>query len=321
MNGKAKLHFTVSKTHLEKFEQEFKRIQKGAEKETQTTFEITYSFQKQNTDTIAVDLENQPYRTQDGRLLFRPGGHGALIDNLNNIDADVVFIKNIDNVVVQKYQDELTIYKKALAGKLIAIQGQVFSILKSLEKELPDTEELHEISQFMTRDLNIVIPVDFHKFSDVYKREYLLEALDRPIRVCGMVVNEGEPGGGPFWIKNDKGRLQLQIIESPQINTSDPTQKKILEAATYFNPVDLVCGMKNYKGESFDLSKFVNPKMAFITKKTVSGNTIKALELPGLWNGAMAEWISIFVEVPLTTFNPVKTVNDLLKSAHQTKMF
>lgn len=320
-DGKAKLHFTVSQEHLEKFQEEFDDIEKMVEKKTKTSFDITYSFQKESTDTIAVTKDNQPFRNADGSILFRPGGHGALIENLNTLDADIVFIKNIDNVVVRKYQDELTIYKKALAGKLLVIQNHIFYILGTLEKDMPDEDELKDISEFLNKELNIEMPVDFEKFSDKYKREYLLETLNRPIRVCGMVVNEGEPGGGPFWIKNERGRSELQIIETPQINTKSSSQKEIIKQATHFNPVDLVCGMKNYKGEKFDLLDFVNPKMGFIAQKTVKGENIKALELPGLWNGAMANWISIFVEVPLTTFNPVKTVNDLLKSAHQVKMF
>lgn len=320
-DGKAKLHFTVSKEHLEKFQQEFDDIEKMVEEKTKTTFDITYSFQKESTDTIAVTKDNQPFRLEDGSIVFRPGGHGALIENLNALDADLVFIKNIDNVVVRKYQDELTIYKKALAGKLLVIQNHVFYILETLEKDMPDEEELKDISAFLHNDLNIVMPVDFEKFSDKYKREYLVEALNRPIRVCGMVVNEGEPGGGPFWIKNARGRSELQIIETPQVNSKLPSQNAIVKKATHFNPVDLVCGMKNYKGEKFDLVDFVNPKMGFIAQKSIKGESIKALELPGLWNGAMAKWISVFVEVPLTTFNPVKTVNDLLKSAHQVKMF
>lgn len=320
-NGNAKLHFTVSKEHLSGFKEEFERVKKIVEEKTHTSFDISYSFQKESTDTIAVTMNNEPYRKDDGSILFRPGGHGALIQNLNEIDADVVFIKNIDNVVVRKYQDELTIYKKALAGKLLTIQNRVFSILESLEVNMPDDEELAEIRKFLTEELNIIMPVDFEKFSDYFKREYLQEALNRPIRVCGMVLNEGEPGGGPFWIKNERGNIELQIIESAQIDTKNPRQFDKMKKATHFNPVDIVCAMKNYKDEKFNLIDFIEPKLSFITKKSINGTSVKALELPGLWNGAMAKWISIFVEVPLTTFNPVKTVNDLLKSAHQNTIF
>ncbi len=320
-NGNAKLHFTVSKEHLKGFKEEFERIEKIVEEKTNTSFDISYSFQKESTDTIAVTLENEPFRKNDGSILFRPGGHGALIENLNDIVADVVFIKNIDNVVVRKYQDELTIYKKALAGKLMMIQNRVFSILESLEINMPDDEELTEIGKFLTEELNIIMPVDFGKFSDYYKREYLQEALNRPIRVCGMVLNEGEPGGGPYWIKNDRGNIELQIIEGAQVDKTNPRQSEKMNQSTHFNPVDLVCAMKNYKGEKFDLINFVEPRLSFITQKSINGKSVKALELPGLWNGAMAKWISIFVEVPLTTFNPVKTINDLLKSAHQNTIF
>ncbi len=320
-NGKAKLHFTVSKEHLKGFKDEFERVKKIVEEKTNTTFDISYSFQKESTDTIAVTLKNEPFKKEDGSILFRPGGHGALIENLNDIEADVVFIKNIDNVVVRKYQDELTIYKKALAGKLIMVQNRVFSILESLDTNMPDDEELAEIRKFLTGELNIIMPVDFEKFSDYYKREYLQEALNRPIRVCGMVLNEGEPGGGPFWIKNERGNVELQIIESAQIDIKNPRQFDKMKGATHFNPVDIVCTMKNYKGVKFNLLDYVDPKLSFITKKSINGSSVKALELPGLWNGGMAKWISIFIEVPLTTFNPVKTVNDLLKSAHQNTIF
>jgi len=321
INNKASLHFTVSKEHLEDFKEEFDSIRKTVEDKTDTTFNISYSTQKEFTDTIAVDLNNEPFRNEDGSILFRPGGHGALIENLNDIDADLVFIKNIDNVVVRKYQEELAVYKKALAGKLLEIQRKVFSILDSIEKEMPNEKALAEISAFLKIDLNIDMPVDFNKFSDEFKRAYLIEVLNRPIRVCGMVRNEGEPGGGPFWIKNERGRSELQIIESAQIDLKNPNQQKIMRNSTHFNPVDLICGMKNYKGKKFNLLDYVDEKAAFITNKTIRGEQVKALELPGLWNGGMAKWNSIFVEVPLITFNPVKSVNDLLKSAHQVKMF
>ncbi len=320
-DNKAALHFTVSKEHLNHFKEEFDNIRKIVEDKTNTTFDISYSTQKEFTDTIAVTTNNKPFRNEDGSLLFRPGGHGALIENLNDIDADIVFIKNIDNVVVRKYQEELAVYKKGLAGKLLEIQEKVFSILASIDQSMPDESRLHDISYFLQNELNITIPIDFFKFSESYKLDYLKEVLNRPIRVCGMVRNEGEPGGGPFWIKNERGRSELQIIESAQIDLSNPSQLKIMKNATHFNPVDLVCSMKNYKDEKFNLIDFVDENAGFITHKTIRGKQVKALELPGLWNGAMAKWISIFVEVPLITFNPVKTVNDLLKSAHQVKMF
>ncbi|MDY8135036.1 DUF4301 family protein [Aquimarina sp. 2201CG5-10] len=319
--GDSRLHFTISKNHLEGFKGEFERIKKKVEEKTNTNFIITYSFQKPETDTIAVTEDNEPFRTEDGSLLFRPGGHGALIENLNDLEADIVYIKNIDNVVVRKYQDEVSGYKKILAGKLIDIQDEVFRILNAIDQKSPTEAELKDIKKFLVQQLNVRLPLDFDKFSDKYKLQFLRESLNRPIRVCGMVINEGEPGGGPFWVKHESGRLVLQIIEAPQINKKDRRQVDILASATHFNPVDLVCGIRNYKGEKFDLLDFVDPEAGFITKKTRDGKVLKALELPGLWNGAMSNWISVFVEVPLTTFNPVKTVNDLLKSAHQTKLF
>ncbi|MBQ4819785.1 DUF4301 family protein [Aquimarina sp. MMG016] len=319
--GDSKLHFTISREHLNAFKGEFERIKKKVEEKTNTNFNITYSFQKPETDTIAVTEDNEPFRTEDGSLLFRPGGHGALIENLDDLDGDIVYIKNIDNVVVRKYQDEVSGYKKVLAGKLIEIQDEVFRILNAIDQKNPTEAELKDIKKFLVQQLNVTLPLDFDKFSEKYKLQFLRESLNRPIRVCGMVINEGEPGGGPFWIKRDNGRLVLQIIEAPQINKKDRRQQDILGSSTHFNPVDLVCGVRDYKGNKFNLLEFVDPESGFITKKTMNGKVLKALELPGLWNGAMANWISVFVEVPLTTFNPVKTVNDLLKSAHQVKLF
>ncbi|QKX04470.1 DUF4301 family protein [Aquimarina sp. TRL1] len=317
----SRVHFTISKEHLTAFKGEFKRIEKKVQEKTETRFEISYSFQKPETDTVAVTEKNEPFRTEEGEILFRPGGHGALIENLNDIEADIIYIKNIDNVVVRKYQDEVSKYKKILAGKLIEIQDEVFRIMNALDKETPSEAELKDIKKFLVQQLNVRLPLDFDKFSEKYKLEFLRTSLNRPIRVCGMVINEGEPGGGPFWVKNERGRLVLQIIEAPQIDKNDKRQQDILKTATHFNPVDLVCGVRNYKGEKFNLTDFVDPETGFISKKSLNGKTLKALELPGLWNGAMSNWISVFVEVPLTTFNPVKTVNDLLKSAHQTKLF
>jgi len=220
-----------------------------------------------------------------------------------------------------EYQEEVSSYKKVLAGKLLEIQDEVFRILNNLDKNKPTDAELEDIKKFLIHQLNVNLPYDFDKFSDKYKFEFLRNSLNRPIRVCGMVINEGEPGGGPFWIKPEQGGKVLQIIEPPQINKKDKVQKDILARSTHFNPVDLVCGVMDYKGNKFVLTEFVDPDAGFITNKTLNGKTVKALELPGLWNGAMSNWISVFVEVPLTTFNPVKTVNDLLKSAHQVKLF
>jgi hypothetical protein len=315
----AELHFTISERHNHKFDEEFKRIEEIVESKTNTAFNITFSFQKESTDTISVTTRNDPFRDPNGQLVFRPSGHGALLENLNALEADVVFIKNIDNVVVFKYEEEVSNYKKLLAGILLETQEEAFKYVSELLNDTLSEEQLVAIAQFLADKLNVVITSEFEKYSTKYQREFLLEKLNRPIRVCGMVKNEGEPGGGPFWVKNESGNISLQIVESAQVDKKNKVQKTIMKNATHFNPVDLVCGIKNYKGDKFDLTQFTDPKTAFISMKTKTGKNLKALELPGLWNGSMANWNTIFVEVPLITFNPVKTVNDLLKSQHQVK--
>ncbi len=316
-NNKANLHFTISERHNHKFDEEFKYIEEDVEEKTNTTFNISFSYQKHSTDTIGVTNKNEPFRNDDGSLVFRPSGHGALLENLNDLDADIVFIKNIDNVVVKKYKSDVAYYKKMLAGILLEKQQQAFTYLDFLENTSIKENELVEIVQFLSEKLNVSINREFEKYSTKHQIEYLRDKLNRPIRVCGMVKNEGEPGGGPFWVKDESGTVSLQIVESAQIDKKNKHQKEILKKATHFNPVDLVCGIKNYKGELFNLTKYVDHKTAFITMKTKTGKDLKALELPGLWNGSMAFWNTIFVEVPLLTFNPVKTVNDLLKAPHQ----
>ncbi|WP_179353010.1 DUF4301 family protein [Winogradskyella vidalii] len=318
-NGLAKLHFTVSEVHETKFIEEFQSIKENIEQNTGVTFQISFSYQQQSTDTIAVTLNNKPFRETDGSILFRPSGHGALLKNLNTLDADIIFVKNIDNVVVYKYKEEVAKYKKVLAGILIELQSKTYEYLHDLDSEEVTEGNIAAIENFLTHKLSIKISDEYKKYSHRYKVEYLQEKLNRPIRICGMVKNEGEPGGGPFWVEDKKSNQSLQIVESAQINLEDQKQENILKNATHFNPVDLVCGVKNYKGEKFDLENYVNPNAAFITNKTKNGKDLKALELPGLWNGSMAHWNTIFVEVPIITFNPVKTVNDLLKSPHQIK--
>jgi len=318
-NNKANVHYTISEKFKDIFEEEFKNVQSKVEQRTKTQFEISFSYQKEATDTIAVTLKNKPFREDDGSLLFRPSGHGALLSNLNDLDADIIFIKNIDNVVVGKYDEELSRYKKMLAGILIEIQAKAFSYLENLEKKDVSEADLVGIAMFLTKKMYVVISSEYEKYAPEHQIEYLKGKLNRPIRVCGMVKNEGEPGGGPFWVKDESGQISLQIVESAQINKKDELQNNILNHATHFNPVDLVCGIKDYKGNSFDLEQFVDHKTAFITMKTKAGKELKALELPGLWNGSMANWNTIFVEVPLITFNPVKTVTDLLKPTHQVK--
>ena len=312
-----KVHFTISEKHKDKFTKEFKRIEERVEKITGFSYEILFSYQQQSTDTIALTKENELFRNEDGSLYFRPSGHGALLKNLNTNEADVIFINNIDNVVVKDYKHEVAKYKKLLAGILLKTKSSVFTHIKSLKNKELTEEDLNTIGDFLSNDLNFSISEEFEKYSHKYKVEYLIEALNRPIRVCGMVKNEGEPGGGPFWVKDESGRLSLQIVESAQVDKKNKEQKRILANATHFNPVDIVCSIKDYEGNIFDLQKYVNHKAAFITMKTKVGKDIKALEIPGLWNGSMAYWNSIFVEVPVSTFNPVKTVNDLLKPSHQ----
>ncbi|MDO1501829.1 DUF4301 family protein [Winogradskyella maritima] len=312
-----KLHFTISERFKDKFKDEFKRIQKKVEAITECEFNIGYSFQHESTDTIAVKVTNEPMRNADGSLHFRPSGHGALLKNLNDLDNDIIFIKNIDNVVVKHYKNEIAKYKKVLAGYLLTIQEHIFDFLKQLDDTDISESDIITIAEFLERQLNVRITEEFEKYSNEYKIEYLRDKLNRPLRVCGMVKNEGEPGGGPFWVRNQSWVESLQIVESAQINIKDKQQRKILKNATHFNPVDLVCGIKDYKGNKFDLQQFVDHKASFVTMKTKTGKDIKALELPGLWNGSMAHWNTIFIEVPLITFSPVKTVNDLLKPPHQ----
>jgi nicotinamide riboside kinase len=313
-NGNANLHFTVSESHKTLFENIEKEIKTRVEKETSTAIHISYSFQNKSTDTIAVDMENKPFREENGKLFFRPGGHGALIENLNNLDSDIVFIKNIDNVI-QNQIESIALYKKTLAGILVELQQQVFYYLNQIENS--KEEYLDEIMAFAKNKLNVELPENFSNNTLENKISYLKNSLDRPIRICGMVKNEGEPGGGPFCIRDSNGNLSLQIVETSQVDLTNSKQVEILSSATHFNPVDLVCGIRNYKNEPFDLTQFVDHNSGFIVEKTQNGKPLKSYELPGLWNGAMANWITFFVEVPLITFNPVKTVNDLLKAAHQ----
>ncbi|MGL2962898.1 DUF4301 family protein [Flavobacterium sp. RSB2_4_14] len=315
-NAVSHLHFTISENHEDLFKKTIESVKTKVENKSGTSINVRFSYQDKATDTIAVDIQNKPLRNEDGKLVFRPAGHGALITNLKNLDADIIFIKNIDNVI-QNHIEETTLYKKALGGILIDLQSQVFSIVKAIETGELNEGYLPDIVDFMTKKLNIKFYEGFDKYTFENKVESIKNKLNRPIRVCGMVKNEGEPGGGPFWVRNEKGHLTLQIVESSQVDIQNPKQAEILAKATHFNPVDLVCSTKNHKGKKFDLDQFVNHNMGFIVHKNNKGKELKSYELPGLWNGAMAKWITVFVEVPLVTFNPVKTVNDLLKPAHQ----
>ncbi|WP_348797530.1 DUF4301 family protein [Flavobacterium adhaerens] len=315
-NDKSSLHLTVSENHQEQFESIINQVKENVEIKSNSKIAVSYSYQKKETDTIAVDLNNSPFRDENDKLVFRPGGHGALIENLNAIDADLVFVKNIDNVI-QNNIHQISFYKKALAGILMELQSQIFEYMNALDTEEMTIEGIGEITLFLKNQLNIEVNADFSKFKLKNQISKLKELLDRPIRICGMVKNEGEPGGGPFWVMGADGRRTLQIVETSQVDLNNAEQLKILSNATHFNPVDLVCGLRNYQGQRFDLKKFIDLDSGFIVYKNHGGKDLKAYELPGLWNGAMANWLTVFVEVPLFTFNPVKTVNDLLKPAHQ----
>lgn len=317
--GNVKLHFTVSPEHLDLFEKKITQVALLLEQKFGVKYYITFSEQKPSTDTIAVDPENNPFRLSDDSLFFRPAGHGALLDNLNGIDGDIIFVKNIDNVVTDRLKGETVRYKMALALQLLEYQERIFGYLQLLEKKsesIPD-RQIAEMIEF-TEEVLCTEPGDNQSFTNKSTLvHYLYSKLNRPIRVCGMVKNEGESGGGPFWAKNGDGTVSLQVVESSQIDSNDPLQNEIARRSTHFNPVDLVCGIRNFKGEKFDLLKYRDPETGFISSKSKDGKTLKAQELPGLWNGAMADWITLFVEVPVITFNPVKTINDLLRSEHQ----
>ena len=302
--GEVKIHFTVSPEHLTRFEALLAEKIPGYESRFGVKYRISFSVQDPSTDTLAVNPDCTPFRRADGRLLFRPAGHGALIGNLGKIDADIVFVKNIDNVTTDARRGDTVLYKKALAGVLLALQERIFEYLMALE--VPGAE-LEPIAAFIENELCVKLPKD-------YGTALLRQVLDRPIRVCGMVRNEGEPGGGPFWVTGADGLETLQIAESNQIA---PEKRELMRLATHFNPVDLVCSFRTSKGGRFDLQEFVDPATGFISRKSDGGRELLAQELPGLWNGAMARWNTVFVEVPITTFSPVKVVTDLLRPEHQ----
>ncbi len=313
--GNVNVHFTVSKEHLPYFKQLVSEKQSDYEKKFNVKYSVSFSEQKPSTDTIAADMQNEPFR-DNGKLVFRPGGHGALIENLNDIDADVIFIKNIDNVVPDKIKDSTVLFKKIIGGVLISLQQQIDKYVELLESGKYTMDNVREIITFVQQKLFIRNP-ETKIFEDSDLVVYLLKKLRRPIRVCGMVKNVGEPGGGPFLAYNRDGSYSLQILESSQIDLKNPESKAMFEASTHFNPVDLVCAVKNRKGEKYNLPDFVDKNTGFISLKSKNGKELKALELPGLWNGAMSDWNTVFVEVPISTFNPVKTVNDLLREQHQ----
>ncbi len=317
--GTAQLHLTISEDHKKLFARKIKKSKSIFEKKYNGKLKISFSYQKSSTDTIAVDMENKPFKDVDDSLLFRPGGHGALIENLNELKADLIFIKNIDNVVPDRLKEITYQFKEALAGVLLKYQTQVFSYLADLNNSKLDlnSDHLAEMLDFAMHKLCIKTPSNLDISNLNTLREYLINKFNRPIRVCGMVKNEGEPGGGPFWVRNNDNSSSLHIIESSQIDYSDNKQVDLFGASTHFNPVDLVCGVKDYRGKKFDLTQFIDAKTGFISHKSHQGTALKAMELPGLWNGAMANWNTIFVEVPSITFNPVKTIFDLLRVEHR----
>lgn len=314
--GEAHIHYTVSHDHLQLFEQKVEEKKDAYEKKYGVRYDISFSEQKPSTDTIAANPDNTPFRNDDGTLLFRPGGHGALIENLNDIDADVVFIKNIDNVVPDRLKADTVRWKQVIGGVLVDVQEKIFDYLRVLDSGVYNHTKVEEIIRFVQQVL-CCRRADLKQLEDGDLVPYLREKLNRPLRVCGVVRNVGEPGGGPFLAYNQDGTVSPQILESSQIDMSNNKYVEMFTSSTHFNPVDLVCAIKNYKGEHFDLPKYVDAQTGFISSKSKNGKALKALELPGLWNGAMSDWNTVFVEVPLTTFNPVKTVNDLLRDTHQ----
>ena len=314
-DGVVKLHFTVSPNHKALFEELVAERKAHYEALFNVKYDITFSEQKQCTDTIAVDADNAPFR-ENGSIVFRPGGHGALIENLNDIDADVVFIKNIDNVVPDRLKPDTVTYKKLLAGILVERQKKVFEYLNLIDSGCYTHAQVEEMIHFLQNELQCR-STELKDMEDCDLVLYLRKKFNRPMRVCGMVKNVGEPGGGPFLAFNQDGTVSLQILESSQIDMANDEAKSMFENGTHFNPVDLVCAVRNYKGEKFNLPAYVDKNTGFISHKSKNGRELKAMELPGLWNGAMSDWNTIFVEVPLITFNPVKTVNDLLRDVHQ----
>ena len=315
-DGVAKLHFTVSEGHLQAFEKALAQIKDSAVFEGKGAFEVQFSHQQLHTDTLVVSPDLQPLRDAQGYLMFHPAGHGALLDNLASLKEDVIFIKNVDNVGGAFSFEEQIHYKKVLGGKLLDVQEQLFAYARALDEEVLEASDLEFMATYYQETFGVSLPSYYEEMPLEEQIAYLKETFNRPLRVCGMVENEGKTGGGPFWVKDAMGTEHVQIVEASQIALKDPEQLEIFENATHFNPVDLVCSFKNYKGEGMDLHEFSDPSLSFIAEKSRHGKKVKVLELPGLWNGSMAHWNTIFVEVPASTFNPVKTVTDLLDPGH-----
>jgi len=312
--GVARIHFTVSPEHRQTVEGHvFEVLQRYPE----TRFNVSYSEQSKQTNTIAVDLSNDGFRTSDGHLLFRPAGHGALLVNFNELQGDLVFLKNIDNVAPDRLKGDTFEYKQVLGGLLVKLQSEVFDYVRLLKAGVVDPETLSAMAEFTVSRLCVSLPGNFDTMFEGDKAGSLLAAFNRPMRVCGMVKNQGEPGGGPFWVPGPGGLPSPQIVEKSQVDLDDSTQADCLASATHFNPVDIVCGVRDCDGAPFNLMECIDQETGFISFKSKDGQELKAMELPGLWNGSMADWITVFVEVPLSTFSPVKTVNDLLRFEHQ----
>lgn len=312
--GRVNIHFTVSPEHTDGFKALLDRALPKYSVRFGVEYSIDMSVQKSSTDTIAVNPDNTPFRNPDGTLLFRPAGHGALIENLNDLDADIIFIKNIDNVTTDSRRGDTVAYKKALAGLLMSVRNEAFAFMRKMDAEMPDAAELGRMTSFVRDTLCVGLPKSFDNAPGSEKVAFLRRILDRPIRVCGMVLNEGEPGGGPFFVRGKDGTVSLQIAESSQV---PPGQRQLMMDSTHFNPVDLVCSVRDYKGDKYDLRRYVDHSAGFISEKSKDGRPLKAQELPGLWNGSMAEWNTVFAEVPVTTFTPVKVITDLLRPEHQ----
>jgi hypothetical protein len=315
-DGTAGIHFTVSPEHEESIARHIENIRERYEKPG-LRYQVGFSNQKPSTDTIAVDMENNPFRDKEGRLLFRPGGHGALLENLSELNGDIIFIKNIDNVIPDRLKETTFLYKKALGGFLIELQERVFDYLRMLNLDNPEDSLIDEVFDFIGSELSVSLPSGAGQWVRKKRIDYLISCLNRPIRVCGMVRNVAEPGGGPFWVEHGNKSASIQIVETSQIDMDSGDQKDIFKSSTHFNPVDLVCGVRDYMGRPFNLMNYVDHDTGLIAMKSKEGKEIKALELPGLWNGSMAYWNSVFVEVPHITFNPVKTIFDLLRKEHQ----
>jgi len=316
-DGVIRIHFTVSPEHQPFFEKLLSEVRGRYEEAFGVRYDISFSVQDPGTNIIAVNEDNTPFLKEDGTILKRPAGHGALLKNLNSIDADIVILKNIDNVVRQELLGDTVAWKKVLGGKLLELRSKIYGYLTRLEPLLDDPEGsaslCMEISGFLDSEMCVTVP----ELPKAEMASYLFRKLNRPIRVCGMVKNVGEPGGGPFICRDADGSTSLQILEKAQIDMSDAASVKMLKESTHFNPVDVVCCIRDYKGRKFDLQKFVDPTTGLISEKSYEGRALKAQELPGLWNGSMSDWNTVFVETPLTTFNPVKTVFDLLRPEHK----